>query len=262
MGAFKGKIDKMNIYNGDFLNINYEKENSCFVQFWKSSPDTFDVLKREFQNYIFLYKKYRPENTIWNQKNFQFFLSTEMHLWIEENVNIPCVENGLKKVAFVVGKDVLTHLSVMDYFEKENSVITPVHFATEIEARNWLFNSPPYPASNTKITILFEGVDQEGNSIIKIKKPSQDIANTIRSFSNLIEENNFIKLNISKYSKLTKREKQVLITFSKGLRQKEAADELFISIGTLRTHWKNIKGKLQIKSLADVIQYVNAFNMR
>ena len=117
------------------------------------------------------------------------------------------------------------------------------------------------PTTNTKITILFEGVDEEGNSIIKIKRPSSDISNTIKSFGALIEENNFIKTNISKFTQLTKREKEILVIFSKGMRHQEVADELFISVQTIRKHWKNIKNKLKIKSLVDVIMYVNAFDM-
>ncbi len=45
------------------------------------------------------------------------------------------------------------------------------------------------------------------------------------------------------------------------MRQQEVADELFISVQTLRTHWKNIKNKLEIKSLAEAIMYVNAFDL-
>jgi DNA-binding CsgD family transcriptional regulator len=251
----------MKLYESDFLLIQFEKENDCFVQFWKTSPECYSVLKKEFEVYTSLCLKHKPTKTLWLQQNFTLPITTEFHEWIEENVNIPCIENGIQKVAFVVGKDVLVHLSVMSYFEEANSVAHPLHFATENEARQWLNKSANISKKSSKIKILFEGVDEEGNSIIKIKRPSSDISNTIKSFGHLLEENNFIKSNIEKYSKLTKREKQVLVTFSKGFRQQEVADKLFISVQTLRTHWKNIKNKLEIKSMADVIMYVKAFNM-
>ena len=149
----------------------------------------------------------------------------------------------------------------MDAFKEAKSIITPLHFATENEARIWITETKSIPTTNNKITILFEGVDEEGNSIIKIKRPACDISNTIKSFGTLINENNFIKTNIAKFTLLTKREREILVIFSKGMRQQEVADELYISVQTLRTHWKNIKNKLEIKSLAEVIMYVNAFNM-
>ncbi len=251
----------MLIYESDFLKVEFEKNNDCFVQFWKKSPDCFEILKKEFIEFTALYRQYKPTKTLWLQQNFRLPMSLEMHQWIEKNANIPCKEYGNEKVAFVVGKDVLAHLSVMSFFNEAKSVLSPVHFATEKEARQWLNEAKDFPKCKSEIKILFEGVDEEGNSIIKIKRSSSDITNTILSFSNLLEENNFIKSNLEKYSQLTNREKQVLVKFSKGLRQKEVADELFISVGTLRTHWKNIKNKLKIKSMAEVVKYVNAFEM-
>jgi len=252
----------MKISESDLLTIHFEKETDCFVQFWKTSPETYEDLKKEFLTYISFYKKYKPTNTLWLQQNFCLSINADIENWIEEHVNIPCVEYGNRKVAFVVGKDVLVHLSVMDAFKEAKSIITPLHFATEKEARIWITETTPEPVINNKITILFEGVDEEGNSIIKIKRPSSDISNTIKSFGALIEENNFIKTNIAKFTQLTKREKEILVIFSKGMRQQEVADELYISVQTLRTHWKNIKNKLKIKSLVEVIKYVNAFDMK
>ncbi|WP_166435187.1 LuxR C-terminal-related transcriptional regulator [Christiangramia sabulilitoris] len=251
----------MKLDESDYLIINYEKENDCFVQFWKKSPESFAVLKKEFLNFRSYYEKYTPSKTLWLQQNFQLEVNKEMHQWIEENINKPGVEWGNEKVAFVVGKDVLVHLSVMNYFEEQNSVIHPVHFASEKEAREWLNGNINHTKIDSQIKILFEGVDDEGNSIIKIKRASSDIANTIMSFGHLLEENNFLKSNIANYAKLTKREKEIMVIFAQGLRQKEVADRLFISIETLRTHWKNIKKKLNIKSVADVIKYVNSFDM-
>lgn len=252
----------MKIYEGDYLIINFEKANNRFVQNWKESPPSYDKLKEEMLTYTSLYMEHKPTQTLWCQQNFSLPMEKEIVEWVEKNVNIPCVECGNDKVAFVVGKDVLVHLSVMESFEDNESVINHKHFATEKEAREWLDETRTHNSSNSSFTILFEGVDEDGNSIIKIKRPSEEIANTIRSFSKLLEENNFIKANIDRYSKLTTREKQIMVVFSKGLKQQQVADELYISVQTLRTHWKNIKKKLDIKSLAEVIKYVQAFDMK
>ncbi len=253
---------ELKIYESDFLRINFEKEKDCFVQYWKKSPETYSTLLKEFEEYTSYFMDHTPSKTLWLQENFQLPINEEIHEWIEENVNKPCVEYGCEKVAFVVGKDVLVHLSVMSYFQESNSVIRPVHFATENEARQWLHQGKTFPKPHAEIKILFEGVDSQGNSIIKIKRSSSDITNTLMSFGHLLEENNFIKTNVSNYTKLTKREKELMLLFAQGMRQQEAADKLFISVQTVRTHWKNIKKKLNIKSLADVIKYVNAFDMK
>ena len=166
----------MKVYESDLLTIHFEKKTNCFVQFWKKSPETHEDLKKEFHFFTNLYKKYKPTNALWLQENFCLPLNAEMDNWIEEHVNIPCVEHGNRKVAFVVGKDVMVHLSVMNSFKEAKSIITPLHFASEKEARIWITETEPSPITDKPITILFEGVDEEGNSIIKIKRPSCDIS--------------------------------------------------------------------------------------
>ncbi len=56
---------------------------------------------------------------------------------------------------------------------------------------------------------------------------------------------------------LTKIEKEVMTIYAKGQSHQKTADELNISLFTFRTHWRNIKKKSDIKTLVDVITYVN-----
>lgn len=252
----------MEIYKGDYLTIQFEKENDRFVQFWTTVPLSIDAFKKEMLIYTLLYKKYKSSQTLWLQQNFTLDLDTATHIWLEEYVNIPCLEYGNERAAFVVGKDVLAHLSVINSFEKVGSKINARHFASEKDARDWLNNElTSSPKLYKKTEITYEGIDQDGNSIIKIKRDPKDLANTIRSFKNLTEENKFIKSHIEKYSSLTKREREILKLRSKGKTPQEIAIQLFLSIHTIRTHWKNIKRKLNIKSFNDVIKYGNAFDL-
>ncbi|WP_420851002.1 response regulator transcription factor [Polaribacter marinus] len=61
---------------------------------------------------------------------------------------------------------------------------------------------------------------------------------------------------------LTKREKEVLKYLSKGEKQKEIAEKLFISTHTLREHWKKIKRKLEVQTTNELIKYCNAFQSK
>ncbi len=55
--------------------------------------------------------------------------------------------------------------------------------------------------------------------------------------------------------RITTREREVLKLISEGKSSKEIADLLFISTHTIRHHRANIKRKLNIKKLADLIKY-------
>lgn len=57
---------------------------------------------------------------------------------------------------------------------------------------------------------------------------------------------------------LSKREKDIIVCLTKGLSNKEIADELCISVNTVTTHRRNIAQKLQIHTSAGLIIYAIA----
>lgn len=60
---------------------------------------------------------------------------------------------------------------------------------------------------------------------------------------------------------LTKREKELLSLFAKGLTNKEISEQLFISIRTVETHKNHIMNKLNIKSSYDLLKYALKHNI-
>lgn len=58
------------------------------------------------------------------------------------------------------------------------------------------------------------------------------------------------------FQKLSTREKEILQLLSQGLRYKEIADQLFISIETTRTHIRNIYEKLHVHSRTKAINKI------
>ena len=189
--------DQMNeIYKGRNLSIHYKAEESLFIQKWIISPRTVSDFKAEMIAYTKMYKKYKPSNTLWLQQNFTLNIEDETNKWIEENVNKPCLSYRNKKCAFVVSKDVLAHITVMDSFDKVQSCIKPKHFASELEARKWLNGELIKNKNQTKkAEITFNGIDKDENAVIEFKASALDISDTIKFFKSILQEN---ELNISK----------------------------------------------------------------
>lgn len=77
----------------------------------------------------------------------------------------------------------------------------------------------------------------------------------------LLEENNFLKSNYHKFSKLTKAELNILKLYAKGKNIQEIANMLFVSTHTVETHRKNLKKKLETSSNYELWQYANAFDL-
>lgn len=61
--------------------------------------------------------------------------------------------------------------------------------------------------------------------------------------------------------KLTKREKQVLVVLSTGKQTKEIADSLNISAQTVEKHKQNIKEKLNLRTVGELIHFTMTSNL-
>jgi DNA-binding NarL/FixJ family response regulator len=89
----------------------------------------------------------------------------------------------------------------------------------------------------------------------------------IRSIERILKGSDFVlegvtpARTVSEEEALTQREKQILKLIVLGKTNKEIADELFISDRTADTHRTNIKRKLKLTSLAQLIQYSKENNL-
>ncbi|WP_317193563.1 LuxR C-terminal-related transcriptional regulator [Adhaeribacter terrigena] len=114
-------------------------------------------------------------------------------------------------------------------------------------------------ASSTKIFMR----DETGNPIlnITIAVPLDLAHHNTTKVDRLQKENEFLRNNYSKFSKLTGRERDILKLTALGKSSGEVAEALFISTATVETHRKNIKKKLGINSSYELSQYAMAFDL-
>jgi DNA-binding CsgD family transcriptional regulator len=77
----------------------------------------------------------------------------------------------------------------------------------------------------------------------------------------LLEENKFLRTNHERFSRLTKREREILRLMALGKSAGQIAKELNISTATAETHRKNVKNKLGAKNSFDLGQYARAFDL-
>ncbi|RKR83053.1 regulatory LuxR family protein [Mucilaginibacter gracilis] len=77
----------------------------------------------------------------------------------------------------------------------------------------------------------------------------------------ILKENDFLQKNMHRFSQLTKRECAVLKQLALGKSSAETADELFIAIGTVETHRKNIRKKLNTTAYFELCEYARAFDL-
>lgn len=110
--------------------------------------------------------------------------------------------------------------------------------ALEAGATSYLLKSTPPEKIVEAIKELFEG----GSPI-----SSQIARKIIESFASKGRANKY-------FQDLSRREQEILEQLRKGFRYKEIADQLFISIDTVRTHIRNIYEKLQVNCRVDALK--------
>ncbi|MFD2567405.1 response regulator transcription factor [Pseudotenacibaculum haliotis] len=248
----------MIVHQTDYLESLFEKPYDLFIQNWKKSPETSEVFKREMLKFVETYKKYRPAKALWLHQNFTLVLDKETQKWAEEHVVYPCVKYGNQKFAFVVSKDVFSHVSVVDSFEGLN-IRLPKHFTSEKEALKWLIeDSDEETGKNVESSIYFEGLDEDGNMLLKVKT-SSDATNLLKLFGKAQKEDVFYNTNLTKFTSLTNREKEILLKYASGISMEDIANYFNISIYTARTHWRNIKRKLAIDSSIEAVKFLSFF---
>ena len=248
----------MIVHQTNYLETYFDKQNDLFVQNWKKSPESNSVFKKEMLEFVVTYKKHKPSKALWLHKDFSFVLDKETQEWAEKHVVNPCVDAGNRKLAFVVSKDIFSHLSVIDSFEGLD-IHMPRHFINEEDALNWLIDNYEKQLISEEPSIQFDGVDKDGNMILKIRY-SENAVDIFKLFKNIKKDDIFYTSNISKFTTLTTREKEILFKYASGFSIQEISNSYNISILTVRTHWRNIKKKLCINHSIEAVKFLKFFN--
>lgn len=97
--------------------------------------------------------------------------------------------------------------------------------------------------------------------LVKIAVPA-DMNNLAgRKFTDLIEDDIFVRKNYRRFNLLSVREKEIIHLIVEGKSSFEIAEQLFLSIHTINNHRKNILHKLEINCLSQLIKFAISFNI-
>jgi len=122
------------------------------------------------------------------------------------------------------------------------------------EAHDWSWHL-------TTIRILMQ--DDKGKPLLitAMAFPVDPLHHITNKVSRLLDENSFLRGNYYKFSKLGKREREILRLLAMGKTAAEIAQALFIAVTTVETHRRNIKEKLEVHTAYELSQYARAFDL-
>lgn len=247
----------MLLYSSESLQISFEQGYDRCTLNWISSPRSKDEFKKDILNYREIAITYKMKQAIWLQQKLNILMDEELTVWLEQNMNEPIIKDfktrnyypldkdSFYPVALVLGTQAynLYTLSQINEHSEDTSLgkRKPKVFAEKQEATLWLDNWKPAkeviaPKSNNKINI---------DHVLK---------------NYFLEQVNFIDHHQNSFDHITNREKEIIIYLLQGKSLVEVASVLFISVHTVRTHWKNIKKKMGIKSILDITTHHNVLH--
>ncbi|MBD0403354.1 LuxR C-terminal-related transcriptional regulator [Flammeovirga sp. EKP202] len=224
----------MLLYSSNYLEIYYEPQYERCILNWIDSPPTVELFKKDITEYTEIALTFKSKQALWLQQKLTIHMDSELIEWLEENMNKPIINTILADnfypldcnqnypVALVLGQkeyNLLLLYSLTDGKTDKSLMIEkmPRFFCDEKEARNWL---------------------DQWRSFKEIE-PAKSVAQKEQLQSH------------KEMKTLTKREKEIIEFKYQGKTPKEIAELMNISINTVRTHWKNIKKKVNIKSTID-----------
>ncbi|TCC97827.1 helix-turn-helix transcriptional regulator [Pedobacter hiemivivus] len=105
--------------------------------------------------------------------------------------------------------------------------------------------------------------DDENNPLLAITLafPIDAMHHMTAKATRLLEENDFLRKNLQRFSGLSEREREVLRLMALGKSSVDTAEKLFISQNTVETHRKNIRQKLETTSYYELCEYARAFDL-
>lgn len=130
----------MRVFENKHLSIDYISERSFFkVVRLSSEPlddDSYKKLMLEWRTQIEFYK---PALQMVNYLNFYKPIPPYMQIWINDNLVRPAFEVGLKKVAFIISRDLYVQVSLEQTMQEEaGKKLSVKYFDNELDADNWL----------------------------------------------------------------------------------------------------------------------------
>ncbi len=137
----------MELIKNKYQNLSFLSKKQLFEWIW--TKETLFMSEDEFKKETLLYAEkvleHKPKYLFINTIDMEFVIDPPMQLWYTQNVAFKTAQAGVKKIAFLVSRDIFVQMSVkqteeeIDAVRKAPNPIEIKYFESEKEARNWLY---------------------------------------------------------------------------------------------------------------------------
>jgi hypothetical protein len=132
---------KKEVYKSEFVEYDFDEENSILFETWSSAELNEKIFKEEQMHKKELLERHQPKHILDNISQTDFTISTELQSWSEE-LFVPILMGiGTTKYAIVVPESIFGQVSMeqtIEEVEQHNIDIEFQYFDSEEDAVSWL----------------------------------------------------------------------------------------------------------------------------
>lgn len=129
----------MELVKKSFVTIERDDQLKCLTQTWKGFAKSEDF-RGAINQSLEIFKRGGLDKIISNTKDFALVKKEDTD-WVAQVVTPQMVQHGLRYMAFIVPTNVFTQITVDNFKEKANSVVSIRYFDQVADAKAWMAKS-------------------------------------------------------------------------------------------------------------------------
>lgn len=246
------------IYQDEVITIAHHPEFNTLSGSWNNcqNPDQYISGIKNFKEAFY---KTQPKNTFWDHQDFKLQLNDYLQKWTDSFLNQPIAMEGFNgKVGINVGNNLASAISLNQLFEQGRFPMKFRIFKNKEMAFDWLSKSCD-KTENLAIPAIQFKENKNGKVQLALEIEAEEFHEYVSLLEQLLQQRKFSIANAAHFKSLTDREREVLKAVIKGLNNVEIANQLFISIETVKTHRKNISAKLNCRNACELTNFKTFF---
>lgn len=259
----------MIVHDSAFVTLDIIESKHLLLSKWKQICLSTASFKQELILCRNFCASFSVKRIIMNQEQFSYVIPSDLFTWIENEFNLAISKLGVQDLAFVLAQDSQTQVSIINFFDKADSIFNPKFFANQQQAIDWITGTKKdqlriistRPAETFDPAIDINMNTDKSKVIIKLEFPIDSLSQSLQGLKHHLNKMSFMRAHWPQFSSLTKREEDLLKLVVKGFKNHEIADALCIAANTVKTHRRNIIKKLDAKNLIDLYRYAECFDL-
>lgn len=121
----------------------FDTQNQIMEINWLSEAN---ITNQEFMNYLQkwteLIEQYKPKSFLVDSSKYHVVMTIDMQTWHDKTIAPKYLKAEIKKIAFVLPKEIFASTSITQTFEEENAQKIEINYFNDIKlAREWLYET-------------------------------------------------------------------------------------------------------------------------